>query len=570
MFKFSKQRKHYLIDPFPTDKIITLDFGDADGHRDRMTEKTFVETTSIRLLKSGRHSIVAGPIGAGKSTIYKLIRKNSEFFKEYIANRTVVPIEEAVSFRALDQLIRDYFPDIEDKVVYQTIWYFHIVVRISEEISQYEGFPTNDDESAINNFLKETGAIGQCVGIIDRLKGMAEGLSAKVEAKILNTPVSLEVSTKKKKRRGEIKRINLNKVLKHCSDALQRRKKPGALVIIDRIDKFVAGEEYTAQKKYIEALLEIEDDLASIDNIQFNIFIRSDLFSRLDFSSLGYDKVNDRTLRLVWSDDEIIQFVASRILNSLEQSEIAAFPDILRSTDLSKYRLDGIWRLRFHPLIPTFIRSKLTEWRDIVRESRTSLITAFSNSIITKVFPRKIRHCNIKSQPDDLATDRFLQTHFRDGRGITTPRYLLIFLKETQIKVASYYDDNPDLYASVVQIGKDFEWKLFPQKCIYSAYISAKSIYIKNVCNIDDKWTRWIVHLLSIKAEKTIFNFKWMKNNLSSSVDDEIIAFMAFLESVGFLKIKIHDPDFRKRVFEFPILYLPHPSPNPILGGLQE
>lgn len=129
MFNLSRRRKHYLIDPFPTDKIITLDFGDADGHRDRITEQTFVETTSIRLLKSGRFSIVAGPIGAGKSTIYKLIRKNSEFFKEYIADRTVVAIEEAVSFRALDQLIKDYFPNIEDKVVYQTIWYFHTAGR---------------------------------------------------------------------------------------------------------------------------------------------------------------------------------------------------------------------------------------------------------------------------------------------------------------------------------------------------------------------------------------------------------------------------------------------------------
>lgn len=558
---FSKVPKHGLVDPFPIEKLIKLDFGDADGFRDKIVERAFIETTSISLLKQDRHTIVSGPIGAGKSAIFKLLKQQSNLFKDYIDNRIVVPIEESISFHVLRELTNEYFPKNDPQLIYQVIWFFHIAVRISESVSKLHSFPIDENEKEINKFLQQIDSHGQNQGILDKVKWIFQDLSAKLEAKISSTPLTLQASVDAKQKQGK-KKVNLNKIIDHCVKAVKNRKLPGFLVLIDKVDKFVAGEEYDTQRKYIESLFEVEDDLASLDNIHFNIFIRSDLFSRLNFSSLGYDKVSDRTVKLEWTDDEILEFVAKRILISLESSNIASLSDIMRSTDLSQCKDLPIHDSFFLKLLPSFMKRIIIEKQDIANSKRTDLITALSKAIITKVFPRKIPHCNENGEYEDVLTCHFIKTHFRDGRDFTTPRYLLIFLKKVQKQVASYYDDNPHLTVNVVKFGDDCEWKLFERSSVYKAYVESKTLYIKNLCNIDSKWTKWIVQLLAIKNDKKDFNYKWIKSHVVSANDDAAIAFIAFLQSIGFFHIKKHDPDIKKRIYKLPIMYSTTPTPT--------
>lgn len=562
---FKKGSRHTLIDPFPLENLVDLEFGDADGIRDDSVEKAFVETSSIRLLQKGRHTVISGPIGSGKSAAFKLLKSRSVVFENYIENVIVVPVEEAISFHTMHQFIDEYFPKEDKHVIYQIVWLLHIAVRIAETLSNLDGFPQNSEEKFINKFLEQTNSREQSIGLLDKAANIFKGFSAKIEAKIANTPIALQVKMDKTKT-DKRKKVNLNKVLEYCSKAVAARENfDKVLIIIDKIDKFVAGIEYDVQKKYIEALLEIEDDLVSIQNFHFNIFIRSDLFARLSFSSLGYDKVNDRTLKLEWTDDEILQFVANRILVALENSKIATLQDMIESTDLSQVKMSGIGNSFFFQFMPAALKRFIFERREITTNKRTSLIPALSKSIITKVFPRKISHYNNFGELEEILTCEFIKTHFRDGRGLTTPRYLLIFLKEVQNKIASYYDDNPQLKVNVTQFGGDYEWALFERNSVYQAYLDAKTLYMKNLCNIDDRWTKWIVQFLAVKGTKSEYSFKWIRSNVVSSNDIETTAFVAFLQSVGFLRVKKHNPEFKKRTYTLPIMYLPHPSPKPIL-----
>jgi hypothetical protein len=415
--------RHALVNPFPVNDLINLDFGDADGLRDHTVEKAFVETSSIKLLQKGRHTIISGSIGSGKSAIFKLIKARSDIFAEYLQDVLVVPIEEAISFHAMRQFIADYFPQQDERTVYQMVWFLHIAMRIAETMAGWENFPQGSDEKVINKFLQQTNSRGANIGLLDKMTGIFKGFSAKVEAKIANTPLSLQVGVDGAKS-NTAKKVNLNKVFDHCSKAATIRKIDRILVVVDKIDKFVAGEDYSTQKKYIEALLEIEDDLVAIENMHFNIFVRSDLFARLSFASLGRDKVSDRTLVLEWTDDEILKFVASRILVALEDAAIASLRDMIASTDLSNYKISGLWDSIFFRLMPAPIKRWIFEWRDVANSKRTNLITALSKSIITKVFPRKVPHCNSAGDPEDILTCQFLRTHFKDGRDLTTPRSL--------------------------------------------------------------------------------------------------------------------------------------------------
>ena len=128
-------------------------------------------------------------------------------------------------------------------------------VRVAETLSNLDGFPQNSEEKFINKFLAQTNSRGQSIGLLYKAANIFKGFSAKLEAKIDNTPIALQakMDTAKTDKR---KKVNLNNVLEHCSKAVAAREKfDKVLIIIDKIDKFVASIEYDIQKKYIEALL---------------------------------------------------------------------------------------------------------------------------------------------------------------------------------------------------------------------------------------------------------------------------------------------------------------------------
>lgn len=334
-----------------------------------------------------------------------------------------------------------------------------------------------------------------------------------------------------------------------------------ATVIIDKIDRFVAGAEYHVQRQYINSLLEVDDDLAAIQNINLKIFIRADLFDRLDFTALGYDKVHDNVIRLRWSHEETLRFLATRIMVGLTQAKICRPEDIFQATDLSEF--DLTWRERFFlsPKVPNFLKNLVNKKEK--SERATSLYGKFDKAIITKVFPRcAIHYCSKENDHLELDVFDFIKSHFLDGNGVCTPRYMLIFLKEVVEEVASYYDENPDQVSELMLVEKDFEWDLFKKYCVYEAYLSAKNIYIKNIETIDSKWTKNVNVLLSKKGNKTKFDYKWIRANIPDISESEAVDFLSFLQVIGFLKISDSHQDIKKRGYELPILYKVSSMPN--------
>ena len=67
------------------------------------------------------------------------------------------------------------------------------------------------------------------------------------------------------------------------SSVIKLRKINCATVIIDKIDKFVAGVEYTIQRAFLTALLDVDDDFSSDHYINLKVFLRADLFERVRF-----------------------------------------------------------------------------------------------------------------------------------------------------------------------------------------------------------------------------------------------------------------------------------------------
>ncbi|BCB70003.1 hypothetical protein HMEPL2_03540 [Vreelandella aquamarina] len=555
----NKKAKKSLPDHFPISCLRTLNFGSADGHRDCVAEEAFIVTSSVRQFFLNKNSIIVGAIGTGKSTLFRLLKFNSQNIGSYKEDM-IVSLEEAISFNELGEFVKEYYQGKEEKTLYQLLWKFNVLSKVAISISQQEGFPASDAEKEINGFLIASNSADSYSDIVTKIKNLVSSAKVKLEARIADNPISFEAGLLDKKEADKGK-INLEEVQRAISKAIKERGFKRATVIIDKIDKFVAGVEYITQKEFISALLDVDDDLSSDQYINLKVFLRADLFDRLDFSSLGYDKVSDNVIFLRWSKDETLRFLATRIIIALKNEKIVRPEEILQATDLSEFDLSLREKILLSPNAPKFVKFLFRKKEKVERE--TSLFEKFDKSIITKLFPRDLIHyCNDKQEYVEISTFEFLSSHFLDGNNVCTPRYILIFLKEVVNQVASYYEENPDQISELVLVNNDWEWDLFKKKCVYDAYVSAKNTYVKNVGTLEGRWTKSFEVFLAKRGNKTKFDFKWIKGNIPDITEDDAIDFISFLQVIGFLKIADAHPDIKRRGYELPILYKASPMPK--------
>ncbi len=548
--------KHLLPDPFPLELLRNMNFGNADGHRDNIAQEAFIITSSVQKFFQNNHSIVVGAIGTGKSTLFRLLKENGNKIEAYKRD-LIIPLEEAFSFAELSSFAKEHYKDKEEKTLYQLLWKFNVLSKIAIKISSFENYPNNSYEKHINEFLAHYGSDNAYTSIISKLKEVISRAHIKVEAKIADNPITFEAGAKEK----PAKKINLDDLQSAISKAIRERGFHRSTIIIDKIDRFVAGIEYQTQKIFLTALLELDDDLCCDEAIKLKIFLRYDLFERLDFSSLGYDKVSDNVVFLKWSKEEVLRFVATRIVIAIRNAKIVDPEQLIKATNLKEFELTKRERLLLSPIVPRFIKSLITKKKRM--ERNVSLYEKFDKAIITKIFPRNVIHFSPETQKhEEISIFQFVSDHFLDGNNVCTPRYLLVFLREVVERCASYYDDNPDQTSELVLIDKDYEWDLFKKNCVYEAYVASKDIYVKNIITVEPKWTQNFHLLMNKKGNKIKIDFKWIRANIPDISEEEAVDFLSFMQVIGFVKVIDTHRDIRKRLYELPILYKPSPLPT--------
>lgn len=544
-----------LKEPFPVDCFPQIDLGNMDGHRDKLVEKGFVSTKSIKIFLRDKHSIIIGPFGSGKSALFNLLRHRSKELETYIKD-FIVTIDEQLQFDELKATSEQFFPNLSEKLTYQLLWKFQICRRISEELSKLDDFPKNDEEKYISEFLVRSGGLGGHLSITSRIKGLFESVSLKIKAKLSEVPVDVEISKEVDKATKRVE-LNLDEVIEKTASIIEGREIRRCIVAIDKLDKFVAGEEYETQRSYIEALLQLEDDLYGIEKIGFKIFLRSDLYERLDFSALGPDKAEDNTLRLQWSKEEIRGFIAKRMFIAFSEAGVWSFKDIIESSDMSEYQLRWYEKTILNDEKKGFKYQLAHTYNQYFgrKRNKTTLFGKIDLIVINKLFEKHLVHeCSVGSVRSILNYE-FFDTHFLDGNNSCTPRYILVFLKELLGEANEYYSNSPDLIITPVLSGNDWVYNLFSQDLVYQAYIQSKEKYIRHVSKVDDKWTGHILEFLAKQGGKQSFDYKWITNNITLEQNSDGLVLLIYLQVIGFLKVKIYHRDIKKRQFEVPVLY---------------
>jgi len=547
-----------LKNPFPVELLYKVELGSMDGHRDLLIEDTFIDTRKVQTFREDKHSVIIGSFGAGKSAIFSLLKNKSDIFPEY-QNDLIVPIDEQLQFSQLKKDSYSLFSHLDKNESFQLIWKFQVCRRVAEEIAKLDNFGKDENEEYLNVFLDRTGGLGSNISILQRLKDLAGKISLKINAKLSGVPIEAELTKKDTKIKNQVE-INLDELIERSTKAIKDRGFRKATIIIDKLDKFVAKEEYQIQRIYLESLLQLEDDLYGYDSIGFKIFMRSDLYDRLDFSALGPDKAEDNTLRLQWGHDEIRRFIARRFFLSYEKAEIWTGKDLWNSSDISEFSLKWYEKALLKDSSSSFLYKVSHFWKAKFgrKITQSTLVERIDLIIIHKLFPKHIIHECGNGNKSEITTKEFFETHFLDGNNSCTPRYILVFLKELLEKTKYFYSDSPNLVLSPVQNNKDWVYNLFTPELVYGSYVDAKEKYIRHVSKVDEKWALKINELLSKKKGKTTFNLKWIKDNLTfekSKKDQEAKAFLIYLKVIGFLKEIKYDVDVKKREFEIPILY---------------
>ena len=279
---------------------------------------------------------------------------------------------------------------------------------------------------------------------------------------------------------------------------------------------------------------------------------------RKQFGGIGYtyDKVNDVTLRLKWTDSELISFIAKRLFTALESEKLMNPETLIISTNLDGFGLKGLSILRFAPWIPYWIKKKILNLDNVNSERNSSFQETLSKAMVLKLFPREIKHLNEKGKVEEICFFKFLLSHFKDGHDIITPRNLLIFLKKVRDDANQYYIENNDQSVHVEKNKGNYEWSLFKKILVYRSYLEVKNSYMLNISKVDNDWTKYIVVFLQKRGNKTSFEYNWIKN-ITGLEDAGTESFIAYLCHIGFLKLTSHSANIKHRVYSVPIIYMP-------------
>ena len=355
--------------------------------------------------------------------------------------------------------------------------------------------------------------------------------------------------------------LNLEAILQDVEHFL-RSESCRVFILVDEIDQFVTHSKYETQKVLLQGLLEMDRALSKFDFIRLKIFIRDDLFEKLDFSRLGMDKVRDRAVELRWRDEDIRRFVAQRIFLNLkkickgpiirmEEKGLLLWVDT-RSGDVHRVERGGIWATLSRVRKAIQLRFFEGDARD---GDTVTLSDSSSRSVITLIFPREVRvpaHSSLAEGSSIVSIFDFLSKNFALSGRRTTPRVVLRFLKDCVEKAVRHHEDQ-----GVVSVPRDArnEYPVITRRSIYEAYVELRSQVWGSVAALEGEWMRWIGRIRNLDRQRR-FRFNDLRNIVRSNDRDAFSRFIAFLCHVGVLEVHNPGVPHEERVYTFPVLFL--------------
>lgn len=553
---------------FPVSALELFDFGSAEAKDDQLLTSCPVPTSAMSAILDGAKDIVLGYRGTGKSATVRLLSEKKLIFKLPEGwNSHLVVLDEELDYKTIrEHLYKRATDDRSRALVSRVVWEILIIYRALQSIRELTG----DSDPTIREFIKD---IDVLLGVSTRRPSLIEIILShkkRVGVKLdTNLPNIIDLYAGLEPNSSialpeENTILKLADYKKYLNSFLQKSQIT-LFVLFDRLDDFVVQEDYATQKTLLHGLLATQVNYREkYPNIKIKAFLRTDLFQRIDLNEFGPDKILARSVELKWSPSEIKHFLGKRIAHNLIRGlklpslEIAVDRDTLH---VSSNELATLEETKL--TLSNFSFFKLSHWRRLfwyagVRARHNSgegrirhSIDAFSEALITSIFPREISYKNVNGTFSDIKFLDFLDTHFQLSHGHCTPRALLSFLNHTLQCVRQYYDQNSDLRS--VKRDARLEYPIFVKSAIREAY--------KKCCNeaweVQYHWSKDMKHLvaeLQKLATKKLFSFSDFQKATRIS-ENEARSFLAFAMQTGLIMCANQREKYSNRIYRFPLLF---------------
>lgn len=574
-----KQTKNNKLEPFLTDKLDSFIFGDPDAKVDEILMHCYQPIRGVREFLTGHKNIVLGERGAGKSALFKLVAEGKYKFdtssNEKTRKQLIVAIDDDLNYLAISNAIETIFIDRTKRPhgKFRFLWEIYILSRVIERLAEEYGWD-NEIQTLQEDF-------GEVLGVPKDKKFRIQDLfthfkySAGVKADQSGafTPTfSIEPAKDAQNNNIEItdhKIAAFRDRVRRCI----KTKRAVVIVMVDKIDDFVVDLEYQEQKKSIQALLECSQAIR-FPELKLKLFLRSDLYKRLDFEKNGYDKISTQVVRLEWRTEDICEFVARRLMYNYEKVNVKR-PNWGIST--AALDLDPTLRQQGRNLIsntPSTISGVLKmgwglvilatkmKWSLIRKKSHTERKTNFLDEaflkVITFIFPAKVPHFTINCKKEEVLFKSFLSDHFKLGAETPNPRLVLMFLNYVFEEAKEYYAKNPDPTCREIEPNELNEYEVILKEHFQRGYKKLQSTTRNTIMQLNINWRpaigRFYEGLGNPKTNANITTTQLKKLTDWQESEDEFSRFVAFFTHVGLLVPENESARFENRTFSLPLI----------------
>jgi len=563
-------------------------FGNPDGAYDELVKDAMClcKIRPIEEFLNDQKSILVGEKGTGKTAVFELLREKKLQFKSarHRGREIIIPINQQLDYRALkERVITNIASEVKDESLrYRAVWellFLYFVIRRVKEmpdlpdalvsgIKEFEAaFPINPAKKGFFEILLSG---KRTVGIKLEVSPMTGFPTADLYAQMAadeNLPVEKE-STPSLLRLGQLKQ-RLNNYLSTA--------KIRVYILVDRIDEFVIKEDYKTQKLTLQGLIGCERGYRSYSNLRVKLFLRHDLFHRIDFREFGADKVLYDSIELTWTSEDIRDFLSKRILYNYFRvfdlkllgftlNEESLYVDkesnqSVRESQQSWFaKLVNSWR-RFGKKCRRIVKHKILRLRLDPWEGRhTNFTDEISTQIIQTFFPNEVWRADPNAPKKPIPVVEFLSTHFNWSSDATTPRLILVFAQSCVEALISFHLKNPD-------IGGTKAFPMLSRDVILQAYNDFQHKLWEVMAKEAQRWRAEVEAFRVIFAGFSSISFDQVQEAFPSKKGSELRELLAVLRHLGILNCANPEYPLENRYYRIPILFRekePLPPGEPI------
>jgi len=561
---------------FPAKILPKFSFGDPDAKTDDLLTFCHQKIRGVEEFLSGTKNIVLGERGVGKSALFKLVADG--VYKIHFDHQNkqlkqlIVAIDEELDYLALAAAIESRYVGkaYETHSKYRILWEVYILSRVVEKLGeQHEDEELKTIRSDIHQLL---GVEPQKkFSLLELVNGLKLTGGVKFDQIGTYTPsISIENSKPMKAEKATLSDSQIASLRTRIRKLLKSRKTV-AIVMIDKIDDFVVGLEYVEQKKSVQALLACTQDMR-LPELKLKIFLRADIYRRLDFEKLGYDKLVTQTVRLEWTAEDIAGFVAKRLAHNYELLDVPRpswviskkwleFDPSLKEqvSDIFRSKLENFWDIFKNICQLVFVVAKIKLFsykKDGYAERKTNLYEETFLKIITLIFPSKMPFLDATCKKIEMPVLQYFHNNFHFGGGCPNPRLVLLYLHFVIEEASNYYSSNPDKSCSEIETNGNGEYEVIKKEHVLRGFRRLQETTRETVRQVNGNWRKYIERLfgsISQPSKGKLLTVDRLRELISWEGDDkEFVEFIAFYKHLGLLVPDNDSLKFESRTYSLP------------------